>query len=108
MFHLRLKNRLCVLSGNGGGGTPSSAIIDSLVSTELARLRMLRLPIFFERGGGAERSTKSDEPTESRDIVSSRLCAMPGGLQVSCGGRCSSSEAEEEEYEARYCRLEKV
>lgn len=35
MFHLRLKGRLWVL----GGGSPSSAIMESLTSIELARLR---------------------------------------------------------------------
>lgn len=35
MFHLRLKGRLWVL----GGGSPSSAIIESLTSSELARFR---------------------------------------------------------------------
>ena len=48
MFQRRLKKRFCVLTGVGGGSTPSSAIIDNLVSTELARLRKLRLPIFFD------------------------------------------------------------
>lgn len=38
IFHLRLKGRLWVFGG-GGGCTPSSAIIESLTSTELARLR---------------------------------------------------------------------
>lgn len=90
IFHRRLKNRLCVLSGNGGGGTASSAMMDSRVSMELARLRMLRLPpTFFGRGGGAGgRSTKLLCDIGS----SSRSCAaMPGGLQGSGGGRCSSS-----------------
>ena len=106
IFHLRLKNRLWVLSGNGGS-TPSSAIIDSLVSTELARLLRLRLPTFLERTGGAERSAKGEEPTELTGIVFSGLRGVDGGLANPCGVLCSSIDLKEE-YEARSRRLDFV
>ena len=101
IFHRRLKNRLCVLSGSGGGIAPSSSMIDNLVSTELPRLRRLRLPTFLEwTGGGAERSTKLDEPTNDMVLSDVRVVFFRG--LGGFGGGVSSSI---DEWEARSRRL---
>lgn len=91
MFHLRLKGRLWVFGG-GGGSTPSSSIIESLTSIELARLR-------FEAAEGRAIGGSADGlESIAYATVSSVGCAWRDEYLLSDGdrsllrGRCAGEE----------------